>query len=57
MGTAGESRLVPLFAELLAHLQEVFDHAAHDQEFVITRCRSTAVNLRTQLIRIIERLA
>jgi len=49
------SRVVPLFPELLPHLQEVYDAAEEGTEYVITRYRSAGTNLRTQLMRIIER--
>ena len=51
----GATRQVPLFPELLPHLQQVFDDAEDGAEYVITRYRTTNVNLRTRLIRIIER--
>lgn len=49
------SRIVPLFPELLKHLQDVFDEAEPGTEYVISRYRQTNVNLRTQLERIIVR--
>jgi len=51
----GEVRVIPLFPELMPHLQEVFDEAEEGTEFVITRYRDRNSNLRTQLQRIIER--
>jgi integrase len=51
----GESRVIPLFPELIKPLQDVFDLAEPGTEFVITRHRDTNVNLRTQFCRIIER--
>ena len=51
----GESRLVPIFPELLLHLRDVFEQAEPGTEYVITRYRDTTVNLRTQLLRIIRR--
>jgi integrase len=50
-----DSRLVPLFPELLPYLQEVFDQAEPGTEYVITRYRQTNCNLRTQLQRIITK--
>lgn len=50
-----ESRLVPLFPELLPHLERAFELAEDGAEFVITRYRSQNVNLRTQLHKIIRR--
>ena len=49
------SREVPLVPELLQYLREAFEVAEPGSEFCITRYRSSAVNLRTQLQRIIER--
>lgn len=49
-----ESRLVPLFPELKPYLEAAWELAEPGAEFVITRCRDTEVNLRTQLRRIIE---
>ena len=51
----GESRLVPLFSELLPHLREAFEQAPPGAEFVITRCRGGGANLRTTLTKIIRR--
>ena len=51
----GESRLAPLFPELRPYLEDCFDIAEPGAEFVITRYRDTNANLRTQLLRIIER--
>jgi len=50
-----ESRLVPIFPELLPYLREIFEQAEPGAEFCITRYRDGAVNLRTQLQRIIKR--
>jgi len=51
----GESRLVPLFPELVLYLQEVFEQAQPGSQYVITRYRSSSTNLRTQLQRIIHK--
>ena len=51
----GESRMIPLFPELLPHLREVFEQAAPGTEYIITRYRATNTNLRTQLAKIIKR--
>lgn len=51
----GASRQTPIFPELLPYLREVFEQADEGTEFVITRYRSTNVNLRTQLMKIIRR--
>jgi integrase len=51
----GESRVIPLFPELIKPLQDVFDLAEPGTEYVITQHRDTNVNLRTQFSRIIER--
>lgn len=48
-----ESRLVPLFPELVPYLREVFEQAAPGTEYVITRYRQPNCNLRTQFERII----
>ena len=49
-----ESRLMPLFPELLPYLQEAFDLAEPGQKYVITRFRHKGVNLGTQAHRIIK---
>jgi integrase len=51
----GESRWVPIFPELLPYLREVFEAAEPGTVNVITRCRNSSVNLRTQLLRIIAK--
>ncbi len=51
----GESRLVPLFPELLPHLREIFENAEPGSEHVVTRYRSSNCNLRTQLQRVIAK--
>ncbi|WP_146565843.1 tyrosine-type recombinase/integrase [Posidoniimonas corsicana] len=48
------SRVVPLFPELTPLLSEGFDQAEPGAEFVITRTRDSATNLRTQMARIVE---
>ena len=50
-----DSRLVPIFPELLPHLREAFEAAEPGTEYVIARCRDGSVNLRTQLERMIRR--
>ena len=50
-----DSRLVPLFPELLPYLREVFEQADPGTEYVITRYRQANCNLRTQLKRIITK--
>jgi integrase len=50
-----DSRLVPLFPELLPYLREVFEQAEPRTEYVITRYRQANCNLRTQLERIITK--
>ena len=49
------SRMVPIFPELLPYLREAFEQAEPGAEWCITRYRSSAVNLRTQLLRLIKR--
>ncbi|MHB8897714.1 MAG: tyrosine-type recombinase/integrase [Thermoguttaceae bacterium] len=54
----GESRVIPIFAELRPYLEAVFFDEAKSRtetEFVINRYRDTNANLRTQLLRIIRR--
>jgi len=50
-----ESRLVPLFPELVPYLREVFEQAEPGTEYVITRYRQANCNLRTQFERIITK--
>ena len=51
----GGTRQIPLFPELLAPLQQVYEQAEAGTESVITRYRGGKVNLRTQLAKIIRR--
>ena len=51
----GGVRQVPIFPELRPYLEEVRAQAKPDAKFVITRYRDAAVNLRTQLQKIIRR--
>jgi integrase len=51
----GESRLIPMFPELLEPLQDKFELAETGDRYVITRYRDNSQNLRTQLKRIIGR--
>ena len=53
----GESRLVPLFPELLPCLREVFEQAEPGAEYVISkwRYRGAGTNLRTGLLRIMAK--
>ncbi|HDZ22407.1 MAG TPA: integrase [Phycisphaerae bacterium] len=51
----GESRLIPLFPELLPHLQDVFEEAEPGSLYVIGRYRDSGTNLRTHLTRIIRK--
>ena len=51
----GESRVIPLFSELVAYLREAFEQAEPGTEYVITRYRDATQNFRTQLERIIRR--
>ncbi len=50
-----ESRVVPIFPELLAYLEAAFNEAPEGTEYVITRYRDVNCNLRTQLERIIAK--
>lgn len=51
----GESRIVPLFPELLPDLERAWDEAEPGTEFVVARYRDANVNLRTQFLRVIRR--
>jgi integrase len=51
----GESRIVPLFPELRPHLEAAFDAAPEGTEYVISRHRLASKNLRSTLLRIMER--
>lgn len=51
----GESRVVPIFPELLPYLEDADQLAGDGAEFVIQRYRDPAVNLRTQFQRILKR--
>jgi integrase len=48
-------RIIPMFPELLEHLNAAWDQASEDEEFVISRYRDANSNLRTQLERIIAK--
>ena len=48
-----ESRLVPIFPEIMPHLQQAFDEAEPGNEHIIIMRRSASTNLRTGLHRII----
>ena len=48
-------RWVPLFPELRPYLEEAFEQADPGDVHVITRYRESNLNLRTQLLRIIDR--
>ncbi len=50
-----DCRYIPMFPELRKPLMDVFEETRPGEEFVITRYRSTSVNLRTQLLRIAHR--
>jgi integrase len=50
-----ESRVIPIFSEVLPHLQDMFDTAKPGTKWVITRYRRANQNLRTQLQRILKR--
>lgn len=51
----GASRLLPMFPELKAHLDAAFDAAEPGTVYVVNRYRDATANLRTQLLRIIDR--
>jgi len=50
-----EARYIPLFRELRPHLEAVFDAAEPGTTHVINRHRLGSANLRTQLVRIMDR--
>ncbi len=50
-----ESRVIPIFPELLPHLEEAFHAAADKSLYVITSRQNAKTNFRTQLCRIIEK--
>lgn len=50
-----ESRLVPLFPELVPYLREIFEQIKPGTEYVITHYRKANCNLRTQLKHIITK--
>ncbi len=50
-----ESRVIPLFPEIVPHLRETFEQAEPGSRHVITRYRQKNCNLRTQLHRILKR--
>ncbi len=49
------TRVVPLFVELRPYLEQAWDEAEPEAEFVITRYRGANANLRTQLERIVTK--
>lgn len=50
-----DARWVPLFPELRPYVQTAFDEAEPGAEYLVTRYRLNRCNLRTQLLRIIQR--
>ncbi len=50
-----ESRVIPIFPEILGPLQEVFDAAEPGTTWAVTRYRRANQNLRTELQRILKR--
>jgi integrase len=53
--TSGGVRVVPMFAELADLFQTAFDEAEPGSVYVISRYRDPSVNLRSMLVRYIER--
>ena len=51
----GSCRFVPLFPELRPYLLKAFEQAEEGTEYIISRCRNSKTNLRTQMERIIKR--
>ena len=54
-GADGGTRHVPIFPELMPHLREAFERAEAGQVHVVGAHRLVGENLRTQMMRIIER--
>jgi hypothetical protein len=50
-----DSRVIPIFPELMPYLRDAFDAAEPGTEYIINRYRDSNANLRTQLMRIIQR--
>jgi len=50
-----ESRMIPIFPEMRPYLDQAFELAPPGTVYVINRYRSSNINLRTQLSRIIDR--
>ncbi|HEX2973838.1 MAG TPA: hypothetical protein VHP11_16010, partial [Tepidisphaeraceae bacterium] len=48
-------RMLPLFPELREYLLQLFTETPEGTEYVISKCRGGALNLRTQFERIIKR--
>ena len=53
--TGHESRIVPIFPELMPHLESAWESADPGTEHVINRYRDAGSNLRTQMTRIVKR--
>jgi len=51
----GATRIVPLFPALRFHLEAAYHAAAPGKTYVVERYRSKEVNLRSQLLKVIER--
>ena len=54
-GVKTAERFVPIFPEVLPHLEAVWNEAEPGSTHVITRCRDTKVNLRSHFERIVKR--
>jgi integrase len=50
-----ESRVIPMFPELVEPLREAFEHAEDGAKFVITRFRDPGTNPRSQLLKLVRR--
>jgi integrase len=50
-----ESRVIPMFPELVEPLRDAFEHAEDGAKFVITRFRDPGTNPRSQLLKLIRR--
>lgn len=51
----GGVRIVPIFPEVLPHLESVWNATPEGTEYVLPKFRDPGANLRTQLVRYIER--
>ncbi len=50
-----ESRIIPIFPELMPHLEAAWEAASPGAEYLINRYRNKGSNMRTQMTRIVKR--